>query len=584
MVDFKKLSMLSNISRDIVDKEHPSFDENRKRVFCLGFLGGFNYSEQNPDANRETIDAVSRDSMNRSNPWYEEYEKETYLLGFNRGYSYVANDEARHYRQYMENPFSDQIGLGEATPDYDSADAAGLGVQFPILLNGTIIGWLPVDAIYDKDKPNHLVSDDSRYLRMSSVGDSAEIKKEYRGHGYGKAAYYELAVKTARMGMTLCSAPDSSRSENANNLWKSLISSGYARQNGDRYEFINSKLIVTNKAVGDGIQIANKDMADIKDNKFAEKVIGMNQERESIDEAEDDSLLVATNVSLKKDQLKALAVKLFGENASLSLWSYPEVNRVCLGDVPDTITIDGIEIKDGNLKLISDDLGGEIEQSALFWDDVEAISTMLKEVYAAYEKTQKAGEAEDKRPLAYAKAKLFATILEAKKDMGDEISITPTEITENDSKNIITEILPDFESPFEDQNIIGGVSHLKDEDCVHNLALCLENVNDAEALGNAVHEAHVKHLEQGAKQAIHDRIISPSARSFTSEQVEVLNRYHQVTTPDTPVGEVFEELLQEVAQEPDVARLPERWITDTADELDDLAEGITREQGRGMKL
>lgn len=57
-----------------------------------------------------------------------------------------------------------------------------------------------------------------------------------------------------------------------------------------------------------------------------------------------------------------------------------------------------------------------------------------------------------------------------------------------------------------------------------------------------------------------------------------------MTTPDTPVGEVFEELLQEVAQEPDVARLPERWITDTADELDDLAEGITREQGRGMKL
>lgn len=183
-----------------------------------------------------------------------------------------------------------------------------------------------------------------------------------------------------------------------------------------------------------------------------------------------------------------------------------------------------------------------------------------------------------------AKAKLFDAIMEAKKDLGDEISITPTEITENGSKNVITEILPDFESPFEDQNIIGGVSHLKDEDCVHNLALCLENVNDTEVLGKAVHEAHVKHLEQDAKQAIHDRIVTPSARRFTSDQVEVLNRYHQVAAQDKPAGEVFKELLQEVSQEPDVARKPEKWVTDTAKELNDLAEGITRDQSRGINI
>lgn len=181
-----------------------------------------------------------------------------------------------------------------------------------------------------------------------------------------------------------------------------------------------------------------------------------------------------------------------------------------------------------------------------------------------------------------AKAKLFATILEAQKDLGDEISITPTEISENGDKHVITEILPDFESPFEDQNIIGGVSHSGDEDCVHNLALCLENVNDADALGKAVHEAHVKHLEQFAKQAIHDRIVTPSARVFTPEQVGVLNRYHQVATPDAPANETFSRLLHEVAQEPDVARKPEKWVTDTAKELDGLAEGITRDQVRGL--
>ena len=187
------------------------------------------------------------------------------------------------------------------------------------------------------------------------------------------------------------------------------------------------------------------------------------------------------------------------------------------------------------------------------------------------------------KELGEAKAKLFATILEAQKDLGDEISIAPTEITENGSKNVITEILPDFESPFEDQDIIGGVSHSGDEDCVHNLALCLENVNDAEALGKAVHEAHVKHLEQGAKQTIHDRIVTPSARSFTPNQVDALNRYQQIATPETPAREVFARLLHEVSQEPDVAQKSEKWIIDTAKELDEVAKGNTREDNQQLK-
>ena len=91
-------------------------------------------------------------------------------------------------------------------------------------------------------------------------------------------------------------------------------------------------------------------------------------------------------------------------------------------------------------------------------------------------------------------------------------------------------------------------------------------------------------LRQDAKQAIHDRIVTPSARRFTPEQVEVLNRYHQVAVPDKPAGEVFKDLLYDVTQEPDVARKPEKWINDTAKELDDLAEGITREQQRGLHI
>ena len=187
------------------------------------------------------------------------------------------------------------------------------------------------------------------------------------------------------------------------------------------------------------------------------------------------------------------------------------------------------------------------------------------------------------KELADAKTKLFATILEAKKDLGDQFFIVPTEISENGDKHVISEILPDFESPFEDQDIIGGVSHSGDEDCVHNLALCLENVNDAEALGKAVHEAHMKHLEQGAKQAIHDRIVTPSARSFTPNQVDALNRYQQIATPETPAREVFVRLLHEVSQEPDVAQKSEKWIIDTAKELNEVAKGNTREDNQQLK-
>ena len=62
-----------------------------------------------------------------------------------------------------------------------------------------------------------------------------------------------------------------------------------------------------------------------------------------------------------------------------------------------------------------------------------------------------------------------------------------------------------------------------------------------------------------------------------------MNRYHQVATPDIPASEVFSRLLDEVVQEPDVARKSEKWVADTAKELDGIAEGITREQDQGLK-
>ena len=362
----------------------------------------------------------------------------------------------------------------------------------------------------------------------------------------------------------------------------------------------------------------------------------------------------------KKDQLKALAVELFGENASFSLLSYPEVDRVCLGDMPDTITIDGIEIKDGQLKLMSDDFGGEIEQSSLHRDDIEAISTMLKEAHAAYEKVHKTGESEDKRPLikvvydedlsnyrgrdyylgdngryftrqpegalsyddegkvikdnwnwvictdnyylepdyAYdkyarfeivdsldekqeqqkelgeAKSKLFATIHDASKDLGNKFSIDPTLITINGKNYLIKEI---FENPLEDRSMIGGISHNDNEDCVHDLTMCLENTKDIDALCKAVNNAHISYFENRAKVAIHDRIVNSWQRSFTPDQVDDLKRYRSLFPDEKDTKEVFKNLHDDVCKQKDVASQWEEWKSDALKELNDLAEGITRD-------
>ena len=96
----------------------------------------------------------------------------------------------------------------------------------------------------------------------------------------------------------------------------------------------------------------------------------------------------------------------------------------------------------------------------------------------------------------------------------------------------------------------------------------------------------ISDLRDEAKQAIHDRITNSWQKSFTSDQVEALNRYQQAAGSNTRASEMFKELLSEVAQDSEVARLPKQWISDTSDELDDLAEGITREQGQshGLRL
>ena len=159
---------------------------------------------------------------------------------------------------------------------------------------------------------------------------------------------------------------------------------------------------------------------------------------------------------------------------------------------------------------------------------------------------------------------------ELMREVGNAFAAVKSFSVTSRQRDILSELIENYHDGYEEVASQIGVD-------VPLLKAALSNNNTAR-------EKYVNVLRQQVKQVIHDRIVIPSARRFTPDQVEILNRYHQVATPDTPANETFSRLLHEVAQESDVARKPEKWVADTAKELNDLAEGITSEQSQGLKL
>ena len=146
------------------------------------------------------------------------------------------------------NPYSKDISIGPPEADFSNVDSTGTGVLIPIFLNGEYIGETGLDnALYHKDKG---MSIKGKYMEMPSVGGSnITIEKEYRGKGYGKATYFELAKLAANNGKILRSAPDKSRTPASTRVWESLVRDGYAKRVNDRYEIINSTLNNASKVV-----------------------------------------------------------------------------------------------------------------------------------------------------------------------------------------------------------------------------------------------------------------------------------------------------------------------------------------------
>ena len=146
----------------------------------------------------------------------------------------------------VENPYKNVKVELTYTPD--TADANGMGAVFIGRdENGNAIGEFYIDAYYDfntKSAKSWRKKDlDENKVSLASIGQAVTIDKEFRGKGYGKAFYYQIAIELGKQGKTLVSAADSNRTEDANRVWKSLVKDGYAKKINDHYEFINEKIL-----------------------------------------------------------------------------------------------------------------------------------------------------------------------------------------------------------------------------------------------------------------------------------------------------------------------------------------------------
>lgn len=84
-----------------------------------------------------------------------------------------------------------------------------------------------------------------------------------------------------------------------------------------------------------------------------------------------------------------------------------------------------------------------------------------------------------------------------------------------------------------------------------------------------------------AAQAVVDRASSPSAKSFTPEQVKVLNSFAADAEKPEERQKVFDNVWENAKDK--LTGINEAWLKDAHQELNDLAEGIVRSEQQGLK-
>ena len=83
-------------------------------------------------------------------------------------------------------------------------------------------------------------------------------------------------------------------------------------------------------------------------------------------------------------------------------------------------------------------------------------------------------------------------------------------------------------------------------------------------------------------KAIKERIINPTMRTFTDDAIQKIRNFASLFDNDDEKLQKIKTIKEEVCADPMVLRKPEKWFTDAARELDDLVDGITRGESRGL--
>ncbi len=136
---------------------------------------------------------------------------------------------------------------------------------------------------------------------------------------------------------------------------------------------------------------------------------------------------------------------------------------------------------------------------------------------------------------------------------------------------------------------VSGLLSKDETTAVKNKMATLEQVGAA----NKVFSQKVKNIvaasksvgvtEDAAVKAIIDRASDKNAKSFTPEQRDVLMRFSGSAELPDAREKAFEGLWEKAETALKDAGVNEAWQKDAHDELKDLAQGVVREEGQGMK-
>lgn len=182
-----------------------------------------------------------------------------------RQYAQVRTKEFKEWFGDWINPYKEDIHI-DLDIDRESPDADGFGTLIVIKYKNEYIGSIPIQQQIKNIKDFKF----TKYIDINSVAGSSYIEEEFRGKGFGKAAYWELGMWLSRNGSILRSAKDISRTEAATRVWKSLERDNFAKKVEDRYEFVNnsSKVVDENGeplVVYHGSPVTTIDKFDLED-------------------------------------------------------------------------------------------------------------------------------------------------------------------------------------------------------------------------------------------------------------------------------------------------------------------------------